>query len=457
MASPMRFVMIGGFLGAGKTTTIGRLAADFRRQGQRVGIVTNDQASDLVDTQTLRSQGFDVGEVAGACFCCNFNDLTDTVRELESGDRPDVVIAEPVGSCTDLVATVVQPLMHLHRERFSVAPYGVILKPSHGAKILAADGGSGFSPKAAYIFKKQLQEADFLMINRIDELGPSQVDRLAGLLERECPGVPLLRISAKTGQGFETLREMLDQQGVFGQRLLDLDYDLYAEGEAELGWLNCSVRVEAERPFSLDALLLGIVDRLRESLDRVNAETAHLKAIGLWEGYHGVANLVSRSDAAELSLPSGCETRRADLVLNARVAIAPEQLSELAHAAVADAAAALGAATELRQSQSFRPGRPVPTHRYGADGIDTAAARDVRAPSAASGPAPMIRLDDWMKRQGWVGTGGEAKIRIQSGEVSVNGQVETRRRRQLAAGDRVRWMDRDGIIGLGDLGEPGRP
>ena len=69
----------------------------------------------------------------------------------------------------------------------------------------------------------------------------------------------------------------------------------------------------------------------------------------------------------------------------------------------------------------------------------------------------MIRLDDWMKLQGWVGTGGEAKIRIQSGEVRVNGQVETRRRRQLTPGDRVRWIDRDGIIGLGDLGKLGRP
>ena len=49
----MRFVMIGGFLGAGKTTTIGRLATLYQAQGLKVGIVTNDQASDLVDTHTL--------------------------------------------------------------------------------------------------------------------------------------------------------------------------------------------------------------------------------------------------------------------------------------------------------------------------------------------------------------------------------------------------------------------
>ncbi len=50
---------------------------------------------------------------------------------------------------------------------------------------------------------------------------------------------------------------------------------------------------------------------------------------------------------------------------------------------------------------------------------------------------PVIRLDDFLKRHGLVGTGGEAKIRIQTGEVLVNGQVETRRRKQLAIGDVV--------------------
>ena len=54
----LRFVMVGGFLGAGKTTTIGRLARHYQERGQRVGVVTNDQAADLVDTSSLRSQGF---------------------------------------------------------------------------------------------------------------------------------------------------------------------------------------------------------------------------------------------------------------------------------------------------------------------------------------------------------------------------------------------------------------
>src|SRR3954452_13568358 len=118
----IRFVMIGGFLGAGKTTTLTRLARHYLARGQRVGLVTNDQAQDLVDTNSLRAQGFPVAEVAGACFCCRFDDLVAKVESLRDSERPDVILAEPVGSCTDLVATVVQPLKDLCGERFLVAP-----------------------------------------------------------------------------------------------------------------------------------------------------------------------------------------------------------------------------------------------------------------------------------------------------------------------------------------------
>ncbi len=361
----IRFIMVGGFLGAGKTTTISRLARAYQSRGLKVGIVTNDQATDLVDTQMLRSQGFEVGEVAGSCFCCNFNALTDAADALGEGNPPDVILAEPVGSCTDLVATVVQPMMQLFGQQFDVAPYGVILKPSHGKKILSGNQG-GFSPKAQYIFKKQLEEADFIVINRSDELSPAELDELTALVAAEAPGVPVLRTSAKTGEGFETLLELLEQRGGFGRRILDIDYDIYAEGEAELGWLNMSLSVTSQQPFLLDDLLEDIVESLRHSLAASGAETAHLKAIGLWEGFSGVANLISSDTPAVLSLPSNCTTKTADVVVNARVALSPEELQEQVEAAVNTASARRDATATIHQTQSFRPGRPVPTHRMAA-------------------------------------------------------------------------------------------
>lgn len=356
--------MVGGFLGAGKTTTLSRLARHYMERGSNVGVVTNDQASDLVDTNTLRSQGFDVGEVAGSCFCCNFNGLMGTIEKLGHDRRPDVILAEPVGSCTDLVATVVQPIKRLFEAEFSIAPYCVILKPSHGARILRNEASAGFSPKAAYILKKQLEEADAILINRIDELDSREVEELASLVEQHYPGRPILRISARSGAGSDALVALLKQEGEFGRRVLDIDYDIYADGEAELGWLNASIRVASPSAFSMDSLLTDIVGRMARTLNAAGAETAHLKTIGLWEGFFGVANLISRDHVPELSLPSNCSVREFDLIVNARVATDPALLEDAVHAAVSAACATIDATAEFRQIQCFRPARPTPTHRF---------------------------------------------------------------------------------------------
>jgi len=356
------YIMIGGFLGAGKTTTVARLARHYMTLGKKVGIVTNDQTTDLVDTQNLRSQGFDVGEVAGSCFCCNFNALTSTVEHLGAGELPEIILAEPVGSCTDLVATVIRPLAQVYGKPLEIAPYGVILKPSHGLRILRGEG-SGFSPKAAYIFRKQIEEADFVVINRVDELPPADVAELQSLLERDYPGRAVLRCSARTGEGFQALTEMLDQKGQFGRRVMDVDYDVYAAGEAELGWLNSQVAVHAPGPFALDSLLLDLIGRLHAQLVTAGAEAAHLKVIGLCDSSYAVANLVSNDAGPELSLPSAANTRTADVVVNARVAADPETLEQLVRGELTAAASSIGATVTMTSMQSFRPGRPVPTHR----------------------------------------------------------------------------------------------
>ncbi|WP_425617723.1 GTP-binding protein [Anatilimnocola sp. NA78] len=363
MSNSIRFIMLGGFLGAGKTTAIGRLARHYQNQGLKVGIVTNDQATDLVDTQSLRAQGFDVGEVPGSCFCCNFNALTKTVADLSADQRPDVILAEPVGSCTDLVATVVRPLQQLFAAQFEVAPYGVLLKPSHGGRILRNDARAGFSPQAAYIFRKQLEEADFIVLNRVDQLSPAEVDDLTKLLHDAYPGTPVLQTSAQTGAGFEALVQLLDQRGRFGQRKLELDYDIYAAGEAELGWLNCSLHVSSAQPLDLDQLLLDIVTTLEQAFRELNVETAHLKTIGLSEGVYAVANLVSSFSPAELSLPSNAKVRTSQIIVNARVATLPDVLQQQVTAALERVCQQHGATLQIGQTQSFQPGRPVPTHR----------------------------------------------------------------------------------------------
>ena len=362
----VRFLMLGGFLGAGKTTAIGRLAQSYIAKGLKVGVVTNDQAYGLVDTQSLEAQGLAVGEVTGACFCCKFNDLVSTAEKLTADNQPEVILAEPVGSCTDLVATVVEPLRQLYGEQYEVGPLAVLLKPEHGQKILSGAKDLGFSEKAAYIFLKQLEEADVVVINKVDKLSKAQREELIALLKERFPGKEVLAVSARSGEEFASLEKAMNRTDLKKSHAAEVDYDIYAEGEAELGWLNCTVAVKSNGAdnFSLDEIVLALVDGLADACKAADAEPAHLKVYGEADGDAALANLVSSDAGGELSIESEALVTEARLTVNARVAIDPAILTTMVEREAAAIADEYELTAEIADMQSFRPGRPVPTHRF---------------------------------------------------------------------------------------------
>src|SRR6266536_531703 len=120
--------VVGGFLGARKTTlllTAGRILA---RRGWQTAIITNDQGEDLVDSQWVAANGVPLAEVGGGCFCCRFSELRHSLGSLLAL-RPHVVFAEAVGSCTDLAATVLRPMQESCGPSLRIAPLTVVIDP----------------------------------------------------------------------------------------------------------------------------------------------------------------------------------------------------------------------------------------------------------------------------------------------------------------------------------------
>ena len=359
--------MVGGFLGAGKTTAIARLAKHYSDQGLSVGLVTNDQAYGLVDTELLRSQGFRVGEVPGACFCCKFDDLVETVAQLGRDGQPDLIITEPVGSCTDLVSTVVKPLSHLYGDRYDIGPLSVLCKPEHGRKILGG-GTGGFTPQAAYIFLKQLEEAQFIVLNKCDKLTKEQREELLGLIAQRFPEKRVLSASARTGEGFDEFLELLAEDLDLGQPSMEVDYDTYAEGEAALGWLNANARVssasDSHAPWSLDRLVVRLVESLDSAFVQSSMEPGHVKVLAAAERHTSVANWVASGSPVELSVSSSAQVAKADLLVNVRLHGDPDKLASIVESSLQAVARELNLQYQTDSLQHFRPGRPVPVHRY---------------------------------------------------------------------------------------------
>jgi len=156
-------VLTGGFLGAGKTTLLLCAARLLHERGLRAAIITNDQGAALVDTRMAAASGFDAGEIAGACFCCRFGDFVAAAQSLLAV-KPNVILAEPVGSCMDLSATVLQPLKQLYGAQFRLAPFSVLVDPQRAAEFAQPDA----DPQLAYLFHNQIAEADLVVYTKSD-------------------------------------------------------------------------------------------------------------------------------------------------------------------------------------------------------------------------------------------------------------------------------------------------
>jgi hypothetical protein len=337
---------VGGFLGAGKTTLVLAAAERLAARGVRVAFITNDQAPGLVDTALARAGALPTEEVSGGCFCCRLSDLVAATDALRAYD-PDVIFAEPVGSCIDLSATIVHPLLADHPGRVRLAPLTVLVDPAR-ARALRQPGADA---DLVYLFDHQIEEADIVCLTKADLglVAPPLANRVA------------LPLSARTGDGVdEWLSRLLDVDERSGRRALDIDYTRYARAEAALAWLNWQGRLELAEPQSPLEVLGPLAERLDAQLTDAGAETVHVKLLDQTSA--GSVRVSLCANGAEPTADGGLDaspTRVHHLLVNARVRTDPRTLA----AAVEAALAPLTTRVTVVSGDAFAPPPPRPERR----------------------------------------------------------------------------------------------
>jgi len=316
--------IVGGFLGAGKTTLILQAARALTARGLRVAVVMNDQGDDLVDAELARRHGVDAAQVGGGCFCCRFPDLLDALGRLQSHGA-QVIFAEAVGSCTDIVATTLRPLLRDWAGQFRVAPLTVLAN----GRPLGAD--------LEFLYDHQLAEADLVIDRAVD-------------LEW-------------------WLGELLREGVAAGSRPIAVDYTRYAQAEAALGWLNACVRLVTRPPLSPAMVVGPLLEKLDADLSAAGIRIVHLKLMDQCPAGYVKAALTGNGlePAVEGALDASPAARH-EVLLNLRALGAPEELRAIVQSAFA------AHASEWRALQAFRPAPPVPFHPAASNNVDTAPA-----------------------------------------------------------------------------------
>lgn len=353
----MRINLIGGFLGSGKTTAIAAAAGMLMARNEIVGVITNDQGVQQVDTATMGSLGIPSREVAGSCFCCNYDGFEAHIRSLETEHLPGVIFAESVGTCTDLVATIVRPL-NLHRPEVTVV-VTVFADAAFLASLL--EGTSLFIEESVrYIYRKQLEEADLIVINKADLITDTQRGKIISMLEAEYPRRPFLFQNSLRKEEVGQWLDMIAEVKVTARQSLDIDYDLYGAGEAQMAWLDRQVTIS-----DAEGNAMQVARRMMEGIFRRISEErlliGHLKFFldsGNWS--RKVSFTPSSHDYH--TLPEDDVTETINVLINARVQTDPRRLTEIVDT-VMEQSVRTGARIVAGDWSAFVPGYPKPTHR----------------------------------------------------------------------------------------------
>jgi G3E family GTPase len=276
---------------------------------------------------------------------------------------PDVLIGEPVGSCTDLSATVLQPLKRLHSDQYELAPFSVVVDGRRLRDSLQHADRPRFPENVMYIYRKQLEEADLIVLNKADLLRGDDLAEVERFLRQEYTGTPVLTVSALEGTGIDSWLDYVMTNSIAGRTIAEVDYDEYADGEAALGWLNAAVRLEALADADWTGCCKRFVETMQRELQELSAEIAHLK-LHLRAGSGSLAvNVTSNDEEASIRGAVDGSSKAALLLINVRARIDPTQLRGLAEQCVQDIAGD-SIRAKIEEIQSFAPARPEPVHRF---------------------------------------------------------------------------------------------
>ena len=355
-----RLLLVGGFLGAGKTTLLFEATNYLMQKGFRIGLITNDQAPELVDTDLLLQTQVKVEEVSGSCFCCNLNGFIHSPKQVQAEAQADVIIAEPVGSCTDLSATIIQPLKVQMNAELSLSPLSVLADPMRLEAILEG-GTAGLHPSAAYIFRKQLEESDLILISKTDLLQPEKLALLKEKVKLHFPDSEVLTVSAKTGEGIDTWLNLVLNSTKSGQRIVEVDYDKYAEGEAALGWLNSTIQLNGDH-INWDNFSRNFLTELGKTIDKKGFAVGHVKIMLESETGYLVGNITGKIETLNIRGSVG-KSNEARMIINARVGTNPELLEKLVMKSLVLVSGNI-VSLKIKAAQKLRPGYPNPTFRY---------------------------------------------------------------------------------------------
>ena len=347
--------IFGGFLGAGKTTSLMAFSEYFRNRGVKPAILVNDLgAKNLVDQAFTASRGFLSEDITGDCICYQTENLVDKLRRFRDRDGADVILSDIPGCGIGGLDHVYHALDREYHGEFRLLPFTAVVDPER-LRMIMPEGAQIHLPKEMdFLFDAQMKEAEVILLNKTELLEEEKVREILAFLRRNYPHAEIFAISAKEGTGVaEAAEYLLAHESALP--VVDIGYGEpeFLAAEQTMSWYNRQFFVKGDS-FDGNAFLTRLMDGIRAGLAAADRNVPHLKAMGETEQGELVKVSLTGIDYAldwAEKLPEPCTSL--SVVLNARGTCESERLEEIMHAALRETAAQFGLKLRIFFTECF--------------------------------------------------------------------------------------------------------
>ncbi|WMW23405.1 GTP-binding protein [Methanolobus mangrovi] len=182
----MKILVVGGFLGSGKTSTIIRLGTEFSKAGQKVAIIVNEIGEVGIDGDVISKYGLDMTELTSGCICCSLKvNMKVTLTLLEKDYKPDIVLIEPTGIAFPQLIKNEINLMDL--KNTTIQPLVTLIDGSRFKQLMK---------EAKNFAMRQIIDAEILCINKIDLIEKIRVPIIEASVQQLNPTAKVILLSA---------------------------------------------------------------------------------------------------------------------------------------------------------------------------------------------------------------------------------------------------------------------
>jgi len=319
-----KYVVMSGFLGAGKTTSMIAFADSINKRYGKAAILANDLgASNIVDADYTATTDILTTQITGNCICYQHENLVDKLNQLVSSGAKHIFSDIP-GCGIGALDNVYLQLEDREPGEFELMPFTCIVDPERLRMIMPEAAQINLPGEMRFLLDAQMAEADLIVLNKKDLLSDDELARRLDYIRAAYPETPVMAMSALTGEGVEEVADYLvSHKAAAKHRDIGYGSEAFIAAETLLSWYNHRVFLAERDDKNVDfnSVIADLFEGIRNGLKSNNSNVPHLKMFAAGEGDDFIkASLIGIDYDVEYAHKLSGKYSVISLIINARAA-----------------------------------------------------------------------------------------------------------------------------------------